>query len=132
MLLRSRNRNLTTLAALIVVLTCILGFAIHAKQDQSHGQRRHKVQWKDDHGSGSLDAKDIELTTDSRDVNAIAKDGYLAIDERRDGIRRRLRIEPTLDGKLKRTYSVNGVAKEMDEEAKAWLAGILYDRLDLN
>jgi hypothetical protein len=130
MLLRRRTRNL------ILALTCMLGFmavlGVTAQQNQTAGQRKAKVHWKDDHGSGTLSARDIELTPDSNDINAVAKDGYLAIDETRDGIRRKLRIEPAIDGKLKRTYSVNGVVKEMDEEGKAWLAKILHDRLDSN
>jgi len=176
MLLRT-NGNLTsskvcaTAVTLILALTCLLGFTIHAasltkanplnqmfmpkasqtphrttrtfingkevqadgvtaQQNQEGGPRRTKVQWKNDHGSGSLSAEDVELTTDSKDIKAITKDGYFAIDETRDGIRRKLKIEPTSDGKLKRTYSINGVAKEMDEEGKAWLARILHDFLD--
>jgi hypothetical protein len=157
MLLTRRNRNLTSSkvcahpAALMLALTCVPGFTIHAgsltkgdpfnqafmqKVSQTPprttqaGQRTTKVQWKDDHGSGTLSAKDFALTADSKDINAIAKDGHLAIDETRDGIRRKLRIEPTREGTLKRTYSVNGVAKEMDEEGKAWLAGIIHNFLN--
>jgi hypothetical protein len=129
-MLSRRTRNL------ILALTCMLGFiavqGVIAQQNQTSGQRKAKVHWKDDHGSGTLNARDIELTSDSNDINAIAKDGYLAIDETRDGIRRKLRIEPAIDGKLKRTYSVNGVVKEMGEEGKAWLAKILHERLDTN
>ena len=51
------------------------------------------------------------------------------IDETRDGVRRQLRIESTGDDKLKRTFSVDGIAREMDETAKAWLAGILHDSI---
>jgi hypothetical protein len=94
------------------------------------GKRTTSVTWKDDHGSGSIDAKNIELTSDSNDVNSIAKDGYLNIEETRDGIRRRLKIEPSSDGTLKRTYSVKGNVQEMDEEGKAWLSRILHDFLD--
>jgi hypothetical protein len=124
-----------SMAAFILVLTCMPGFTILArsfttatqmlKQQKSSGERT--ADWKDDHGSGTLNAKKVELTADSKDVKAIGKDGYLVIDETRDGVRRQLKIEPADDGKLKRTYSVDGVTQEMDETAKAWLARILHD-----
>ena len=101
-----------------------------AQQNQSGGRRTTDVKWKDDHGSGTLNAKDVELTADSKDIKTIAKDGYLAIDETRDGVRRQLKIEPAGYGKVKHTYSVAGKAQEMDETGKAWLARILHDYLD--
>jgi FlaG/FlaF family flagellin (archaellin) len=100
------------------------------EQRHASGRRTTSVKWRDDHGSGTISARDIELTTDLDDVHSIAKDGYLVIDETRDGIRRRLKIEPASDGKLKRAYSVKGVLREMDEEDKAWLSRILHDFLD--
>lgn len=124
-----------SMASFILALTCMPGFTILArsvttatqmsKQQKSSGERT--ADWKDDHGSGTLNAKKVELTADSKDVKAIGKDGYLVIDETRDGVRRQLKIEPADDGKLKRTYSVDGVSQEMDETAKAWLARILHD-----
>ncbi len=139
-----RNHNSTngkvcaSLAAFILALTCTPGFTIQARSlitrspsdhmsKQSGGERT--ASWKDDHGSGTLKAKNVELTTDSKDVKAIGKGGYLVIDETRDGVRRQLRIEPAGDGKLKRTFSVDGVTQEMDETGKAWLARILHDSL---
>ena len=96
----------------------------------SGGRRTTSVTWKEDNASGSIDAKNIELTSDSSDVSSIAKDGYLTIEETRDGIKRRLKIEPSSDGTLKRTYSVKGKVQEMDEEGRAWLSRILHDFLD--
>lgn len=144
MLLR-KNHNSTSgkvcasMASFILALTCMPGFTILARglttaslsdqmskqQNKSSGERT--ANWKDDHGSGTLNAKNVELTADSKDVKAIGKDGYLVIDETRDGVRRRLRIEPAADGKLKRTFSVDGVTQEMDKTAKAWLARTLHD-----
>ena len=127
------------MAAFILALTCMPGFTILARSfttgslsdrmsnqpNKSSGERT--TNWKDDHGSGTLSAKNVELTADSKDVKAIGKAGYLVIDETRDGVRRRLRIEPAVDGTLKRTFSVDGATQEMDETAKAWLARILHD-----
>ena len=143
MLLR-KNLNSTSgkvcagMASLILALTCMHGFTILARSlttaDQT-SKHQHKsnaertAHWKDDHGSGNLKAKNVELTADSKDVKAIGKDGYLVIDETRDGVRRQLRIEPAADGKLKRTYSVDGVTQEMDKTAKEWLAKTLHDSI---
>jgi hypothetical protein len=98
-------------------------------QPSKQSSAERTASWKDDHGSGNLKAKNVELTSDSKDVKAIGKGGYLMIDETRDGVRRQLRIEPAADGKLKRTYSVDGVTQDMDEPGKAWLARILHDSL---
>ena len=143
MLLR-RNHNSTSgkvcasMAAFILTLTCMPGFTILARslttaslmskqQNRSSGERT--ASWKDEHGSGNLKAKNVELTAGSKDVKAIAKDGYLVIDDTRDGVRRYLKIEPAGEGKLKRTFSVDGVTQDMDETGKAWLARILHDNL---
>ncbi|HET6977276.1 MAG TPA: hypothetical protein VFI24_13190 [Pyrinomonadaceae bacterium] len=95
-----------------------------SKQDQERNS-----DWKDDHGSGTLRAKNVELTGNSKDVKSIGKDGYLVIDETRDGVRRQLKIEPAANGKLKRTFTVDGVTQEMDGTAKTWLAKILHDNI---
>ena len=129
------------MASFILALTCMPGFTILARsltttslwdqmskqQSKSSGERT--ADWKDEHGTGTIHVKNVELTADSKDVKAIGKDGYLTIDETRDGVRRRLKIEPAGDGKLKRTYSVDGVTQEMDDTAKAWLARILHDSI---
>lgn len=147
------RRTCATMTASILALTCIPGVTtrgqtphrttrvfvdgrevkgdgVTEQQKQPGGRRTTSVKWKDDHGHGTLNAKDVEFNTDFNDINSIARDGYLAIDETRDGIRRRIKIEPLTDGKLKRTYSVNGVAREIDQEGQAWLAKILHDFLD--
>ena len=113
------------MTTLILALICMLGFTVQSQEKQSGGERT--ANWKDDHGSGTFKAKHVELTTDSKDVKSIGKGGYLVIDETRDGVRRQLRIEPAADGKLKRTFSVDGVTQEMDATAKEWLAHILHD-----
>ena len=143
MLLR-RNHNSTNgkvcagMASFILAFTCTPGSTAHARslttgsssdQASKHSSAERTTSWKDDHGSGTLKAKNVELTSDSKDVKAIAKGGYLVIDETRDGVRRQLRIEPAGDGKLKRSYSVDGVTQDMDETGKAWLARILHDSL---
>lgn len=147
------RKTRATMTASILALTCMPGVTICGQtphrttrvfidgrevksaeatrqQSQPGGRRTTSVKWKDDQGHGAISAKDVELTTDLNDISSIAKDGYLVIDETRDGIRRRIKIEPLTDGKLKRTYSVNGVAREIDEAGQAWLARILHDFLD--
>jgi hypothetical protein len=132
-----KNQNSTggklwsSIAAFILALTCMPGLTtaslMSKQQNKSSGERT--ASWKDDHGSGNLKAKNVELTAGSKDVQAIAKGGYLVIDDTRDGVRRYLTIEPAGDGKLKRTFSVDGVTQEMDESGKAWLARILHENL---
>ena len=122
------------MASFILAFTCAPGSTVNARtlttdQTSKQASAERTASWKDDHGSGNLKAKNVELTSDSKDVKAIGKGGYLMIDETRDGVRRQLRIEPAADGKLKRTYSVDGVTQDMDETDKAWLARILHDSL---
>lgn len=84
------------------------------------------VKWSDDHGHGSVSAKNVELTGDLNDVKFIPEGGYLTVDESRGGLTRRFRAEPGKDGKIKRAYLVNGEAHEFDADGKKWLARILH------
>jgi hypothetical protein len=84
------------------------------------------VKWSDDHGHGSVSAKNVELTDDLNDVKFIPAGGYLTVDESRGGLTRRFRAEPGKDGKIKRAYLVNGEAHEFDADGKKWLARILH------
>ncbi|MDT7543404.1 MAG: hypothetical protein QOE33_3308 [Acidobacteriota bacterium] len=98
-----------------------------ATQTAPRAGRDTDVKWSDDRGSGSIKAKNAELTSDLDDIKYIAEGGYFSIDETRGRVTRRFRAEPGRDGKIKRAYMVNGEAHEFDVDAKKWLAGLLHE-----
>jgi len=72
-------------------------------------------------------AKDVEVAGDATDIESIGPHGYLFIAEERRGLQRTLRIEPNSDGQLKRSYSIQGMERTFDAEARDWLARNLLD-----
>ncbi|MCB2231671.1 M56 family metallopeptidase [bacterium] len=67
---------------------------------------------------------EIEFTDDDRGIKSIAAGGYLELEERVSGDRRRLLIEPTRDG-LDYAYFEDGRSAEYDDEAKDWAGDLL-------
>lgn len=70
-------------------------------------------------------AGDLRFSDDDQDIVGISSSGYLEIEERSGGERRRLEVRPSDDGGLQRRWFINGSASQYDSEARAWLAGIL-------
>ena len=69
--------------------------------------------------SGEIAFNDAET-----DVASISLGGYFEIEQREGRSRWRIEIVPARGG-LERRWSVNGDEREFDDEARAWLAGIL-------
>ena len=69
----------------------------------------------------------VEFADDYSDVTAISPgNGELRITDQRGGVTRKFEATASADG-IKRAYSVNGEAKPMDSEARAWLVKMLND-----
>jgi beta-lactamase regulating signal transducer with metallopeptidase domain len=71
-----------------------------------------------------MDGK-IEFTDDDRAIKKISPDGYFAIWEKHDGRRREYDAEAGPDGRLVAAYYVDGEAREIDDDARAWLGEAL-------
>lgn len=67
---------------------------------------------------------DIQYRDDDSDVESIAAGGRLLIKERRGASVRTLEVVGA-DGRLRRSYYVQGQARPFDQDARAWLAQIL-------
>jgi F0F1-type ATP synthase delta subunit len=68
-----------------------------------------------------------EFTDDYNDIKSLSSGGSVMIEEKTASGARRLEITPGADGKLQRSYSVNGVAHELDAESKQWVGAIILD-----
>jgi hypothetical protein len=67
----------------------------------------------------------VEFTDDYSDVQNISDDGSLRVRDERPSLARRYVVTRGADGQLRRSYTVNGEARQLDTEARAWLRGML-------
>jgi hypothetical protein len=68
-----------------------------------------------------------EFTDDYTDIKSLSADGSVTIEEKTPSVNRRLDIRPGIDGKLQRSYWVNGTAHELDSEGQQWVSAITLD-----
>ena len=102
--------------------------ATGAREDDRIKYRNGKTQWQyveDDHRlSIELDG-DIEFNEDETDIAWMSDDAYFELEEKRDGKKRRIEIEPGEDGKPEHRYFEGRKEIPYDVEAAAWLAKVL-------
>ena len=68
-----------------------------------------------------------EFTDDYSDLKSLSAGGSVTIEEKTGSVTRKLEITPAADGKLQRSYWVNGAAHELDVEGKQWVNNIILD-----
>ena len=68
----------------------------------------------------------IELTEDESDVKTLDANGSATFEERRDGVKRRIEIEPR-NGELHRRFFVDGKEQPYDDTARAWMKQVVLD-----
>lgn len=68
-----------------------------------------------------------EFTDDYSDLKSLSAGGSVTIEEKTASVTRKLEIIPAADGKLQRTYWVNGAPHELDAEGQQWLSSIILD-----
>jgi hypothetical protein len=66
----------------------------------------------------------IEFTEDLTDVKSLADGGYLTLSHTIEGVAHRVEIRSS-NGKITRTYSIDGRTRPWDDEARRWLASEL-------
>lgn len=69
---------------------------------------------------------DVEFNAEESDIARIGPRAVFEIEQRRAGVTRSLRMAPGKNGRI-RQYSVDGVARPFDAEARAWLATAIPD-----
>jgi F0F1-type ATP synthase delta subunit len=68
-----------------------------------------------------------QFTDDYSDLKSLSAGGSLTIEEKAPSVSRKLEITAGADGKLQRSYWVNGAPRELDAEARQWLSSIILD-----
>jgi hypothetical protein len=70
---------------------------------------------------------EVVFTEDYTDIKSVAEDGLFQAKDERHGVARKLRVVRGADGGPLRSYFVNGRARELDAEGRAWLAKFLLE-----
>jgi hypothetical protein len=68
-----------------------------------------------------------EFTENYTDIRDISADGYVRIEEDRDGQSRRYEVRRDSKGELQRLYYLNGQSHPLDQDARNWLAKIVLN-----
>ena len=96
----------------------------------SDNGRTHRVIFNDGRDMMSFEYEgDIEVADDDRSIASISDGGYLEIEERHRGDRRRLVIEPQSDGSLDFSYYEGGRSAEFDARARKWYSDVVLDMI---
>jgi hypothetical protein len=69
----------------------------------------------------------VEFAEDYSDVLSISPNGSMRIKDSRTAVTRTIEIVPQEGGGLRRSYSVDGQAKEFDSEARRWFGEVLQE-----
>jgi hypothetical protein len=69
----------------------------------------------------------VAFTEDYTDITSVSEDGLFQVRDERNGTARKLRVVRGADGSPQRSYFVNGRARELDAEGRAWMAKFLLE-----
>lgn len=67
-----------------------------------------------------------EFTDDYTDIQSVSDNGYVIVEEQRDGQSYRYEVRAS-GGQLTRLFYLNGAARSLDETSRAWLAKMVLD-----
>ncbi len=110
--------------ALFALLSASVGFG--GRKAPMSGDLSAELQLTYDGGTADFQAKGrVEFAADGRDVLRILPGGHVHLSETSNGITRHLTVRPGQDGRLERTYQVDGRRREYDREAREWVAATL-------
>jgi beta-lactamase regulating signal transducer with metallopeptidase domain len=149
LLLKSRpqvHAGRTVPAALFVLVFGVLVFSLGAELSpqadpgkivlKTAGEGGHNVvttihDSDDGHDKFIKTRGKVKFNDDHTDVVSISPDGSFTVAEVRDGVERKLKIEPSRDGTLKYLYEVDDEERPFDDEARRWFREMLQD-IDLD
>jgi uncharacterized protein YeeX (DUF496 family) len=66
-----------------------------------------------------------EFNDEYSDIRDVSEGGYVRIEEERAGQSRRYEVRKNLSGQLERTYYLNGAARPIDQETRAWIGKLV-------
>ena len=122
---------------LLTVILLLVGATIILTPEQAEAQSRRglraevhdgDVHYKWSNGHDLLEVRlkgDMAFTADDRAVESMSRDGFLKIEERKDGARRTLEVRPTSGGTLRYTYKVNGTQRAYDDATRDEVAELI-------
>ena len=97
-----------------------------AQARQPRGTAEHEIVWTDRREGIDVRTRgEVLFTEDRNDVARIGPAGYLVLQEEEAGSVRRIEYRPGPDGRVERTYSVNGAVRTLDAEGRMWAAGFI-------
>ena len=117
------------LAITMVVLGCALPVLAGTT---SHTSDSNDSEWTSSHSEEGREYHlrikgKPEFTDDYSDLKSLSAGGSVMIEEKAPSVARKLEIIPGADGKLQRSYSMNGAPHVLDAEARQWVSAIILD-----
>jgi hypothetical protein len=70
-----------------------------------------------------------EFNDDYTDIKSVSEDGWVIVEERRDGQSSRYEVRRDGAGNLTRNFYVNGASRPLDDNARSWLAKFVLDAI---
>jgi hypothetical protein len=111
-----------------VIILNLAAATLQVEAQTSKSESRSTWEWVDDGWRKRVEIRGrAEFTDDYTDIKSVSDGGSVRIEETRGGMTRRLDVSQGSDGQLQRTYYLNGQARAMDEQGRAWLAGIILE-----
>ena len=102
----------------------ILTAAQHTKKTETDSHS--KWQWSDDDWKRRVEVRGkAEFNDDYSDVVNVSENGWLRLEEEHNSQTYRFEVTRGTNGQLVRKYFVNGEARELDENGRKWIAGLL-------
>ena len=103
------------------------GSHTHLSFSDDGGRNRTTISDDDGHRKfrADVDGK-IELSDDESDVKMLEANGSATFEETRDGVKRRIEIEPR-NGGLQRRFFVDGKEQPYDDTARRWMKQVVLD-----
>jgi hypothetical protein len=116
--------RISKIALLVALGAVALVFTTNVHLAAAPGQTTH-VRWQDGFSGMDLEIRGtVAFTDDDSDVKSLSGDGYLRLEQWSGGPTRVFIVRQAANG-IERLYSVDGMSKPVDNEARAWLAHML-------
>lgn len=118
-------------ALFVIAASCLLllSTGLNSAQTQtpkSETKSTSRWEWSDDGWRRRVEIHGkAEFLEDYSDVGNLSEGGLLRIEEDHNGEFRRLEVRHDESGQLVRRYSVNGESRNLDDNGRKWVAGLL-------
>lgn len=127
-MLKGNIKSKAMLLALLAAILLQLSAAVQVSAQSARTDSRSTWAWQDDDWKKRVEIRGrAEFTDDYSDIKSVSDGGSVLIEETRGGTTRRLDVTAGADGRVQRTYFLNGQAQAMDEQGRAWVAAIILD-----